>query len=168
MRTCPRFSKCFHVGNFAITVLVLFLSACTGADTESPTATQPVNREWSVNMEVSGGFAGIRQGLTVSSTRRVTVEDHRTNRTTTFLGTDEQIAAIGQLVKTYVESDAISTAKQKPGKCADCFNYTLIAQSNGVTKTSNLDGFPEKDTIEWQLVRAMVPYLKELAPKGKK
>ena len=157
-----------HFRIFAIAILCLILQACTATDPDSTVANQAVDNTWSVNIEISGGFAGVHQNLTVNSSRQVKVEDHRTGKSSTFVAPESEVVEIGKLVETFVRSDTARSGTKKTTQCADCFEYRIQVESKEVTRTAQLSGFPQNNSIEWQLVQMVAPYLKELAPNRKK
>ena len=114
---------------------LLLLSACspTGQNQESATE-QPqdtASPNWSVMLNISGGFAGLMQTLTLDQSGQAIFIDKRKKSRTEKQITREDLQIYADLVKNLADTDHAET---RPDQCRDCINYALDISSDGKLK----------------------------------
>jgi hypothetical protein len=145
----------------------LWITACTADTQKSATQPESVSSVWSVNLLVTGGFAGINRQLTLDSTGRMTIKNRRKNQSWTVQASDKLVQEVGELSKTTAEQD-VEFSSQRPGSdCYDCFNYQLTIKFDSTSKSLDFGGFPQKDSVKWQLVQLLQPHLNQGAIREK-
>lgn len=110
--------------------LILVLAALLVAGCTQPstiTYTPPaLEDDWSVNMTLTGGIAGLMRNIEVKADGSYTVTDKRTGNTATGELTKDELATLEEMISTL----EISTSKN-PSACADCFVYEIEILSGG-------------------------------------
>ncbi len=127
-------------GNWLTPVLVLALalvSACGAARgaPSSPESLPSPEGSWTVQLTQTGGFAGVRLWVEVTSAGKLTATDQRTGRTITQTLPNDALARLRRLV---AQAD-ISGSIKPSTSCADCFLYELVFTSDSGTKRLQAD-----------------------------
>lgn len=117
-------------------ILVLTALLVTGCTQSSDiTYTPPaLEDDWSVNMTLSGGIAGLMQTIEVKADGSYTVADERTGKTASGKLTEDELATLEELISTL----EFSTSRN-PSACADCFVYDIEIVSGGQKIIVNAD-----------------------------
>ena len=114
---------------------MLLISACAPAERsqESATAHQQaaVTTSWSAILNISGGFAGLMQTLTLDQSGQAIFIDKRKKSRTEKQVTREDLQIYADLVKNLADTDRTET---RPDQCRDCINYALDISSDGKLK----------------------------------
>lgn len=141
----------------SLTLVVLAVtSACVLARTGSP-APQPLpspEGSWSLELDQSGGFAGVHLSLQVTSAGQLTATDLRSGRTATQSLSPDTMAELRRLMA----QAAISDVPGKPSSCADCFVYNLTLKSNSGTVQMQADD----STLGNSPAQPLISYLRSL------
>jgi len=123
---------------FQLAVLIL-LSACvpvTPAPTPllTPLATPAANlfcaqpKSWKIDFQRTGGFAGWSQALSISSNGEILATDLRRDQKYTAIASSQTLQSlIGKLAEA-----CPFEAVRPQSVCADCFEYTLSIEMDGV------------------------------------
>lgn len=126
-----------------------------------PPTAEPVctpTSAWSLELKISGGFAGVARSLTVSSRGQLTAVDERSQETATTSLSPQDLADLEPLVCAASQSPA---AARLPA-CNDCFNYVLTI-SDGVTPhTWTWNDISLRDHPAVPLVQALRLWLQDL------
>ena len=114
---------------------IILMSACAPTDQgqESAAAQQqdPVTTSWSAKLNISGGFAGLMQTLTLDQSGQAIFIDKRKKSRTEKQVTREDLQIYADLVKNLADTDRTET---RPDQCRDCINYALDISSDGKLK----------------------------------
>jgi hypothetical protein len=147
----------FNLGRLAFLLMVAgILTSCEANDVESHSASANV-ANWSAELVISGGFAGVHRRLTVNGHGEAHFTDHKTN---THINTElaaKQLYDLAELVKNTPVNE--SPTMGKAPSCRDCYHYELqfeYEQRSG--KRSLMD-----ITINQSNASALITYLKQLA-----
>jgi hypothetical protein len=124
-----------------ILLIGIILSACAGApvNTQAPaplgTPTSHLQsgcnlpKEWAIEFNRSGGFAGFNESLTLDSGGRLTVQSERPAAEIRKTLSNEQVNAVSGLLAEACPFEM----KPNDAGCADCFLYKLDIQMDGRT-----------------------------------
>lgn len=122
-------------------IIVLFVTAASCASMErnarmnKPTDTEAVRQEtshisppakvWKIEYRVSGGFAGIRRTLELSSDGKLIATDLKQKKTVEKSISDKQIASIENLLNTTNYQQTTEARSKLSNRCADCFQHAI-------------------------------------------
>jgi hypothetical protein len=126
-----------------VCLLLLFLTQLLTAC--NPTADHRTESEknWSVTLEISGGFAGIMQTLTLDHTgQAVWVDKKRKTRVEKQLS-EQDLRTYAELIKAL---PVATDTKSEAGSCRDCINYGLRINQAGTLKRRQLDSISLSDS----------------------
>jgi len=138
-------------------IVVAMVWSCTNANLFSPNGDEK-NRQiidgpsgqTVVEMQISGGIAGVNQRLLIDANRYVQFIDQR-GQIETALTTEE----FNRLIALFVEKDFLHMESQYiDGSVADAFYYRLIYRYNGANKQVDTDHFGAPSEL-----RALVDHL---------
>jgi hypothetical protein len=116
-----------------LVLAVLLVAGCT--QRSDITYTPPeLEDEWSVNMTLSGGIAGLMRSIEVKADGSYTVTDERTGNTASGELTEDELAELEEIISTL----EFSTSRN-PSACADCFVYDIEILSGGQKMIVNSD-----------------------------
>jgi hypothetical protein len=119
--------------NFILVLAALLVAGCARSSTN--TYTPPaLEDDWSVNMTLSGGIAGLMRTIEVKADGRYTVADQRAGNTASGELTEDELARLEEMLSTL----EFSTSKN-PSACADCFVYDIEIISGGQKMIVNAD-----------------------------
>jgi len=106
-------------------VIVTVLFGCSKPS--GVTYTPPVlEGDWSVRMNLSGGFDGLLRDIEVKSDGSYVVIDERMKKTSSGDLTETELAKLESLITTLEFS-----VPEFPTGCADCFIYKVEIESGG-------------------------------------
>ena len=80
---------------------------------------------WTIEYEVSGGFAGIRRQLILSGNGRIIASDLKSKRCVEKQAPPEQLVKIADALSKVDFSRLSATGPKFSNHCADCFQHTL-------------------------------------------
>jgi len=120
-----------------IILISMILSACAGASTTEPNplgtptggpaSACSIPSEWTVQLNRSGGIAGVNETMTLDSGGRLTVQSERTSRNIQKTISKDQVNTIAGLLSQACPFEM----KPNDAGCADCFLYKFDIQMNG-------------------------------------
>ena len=118
---------------FILILAALLAASCTRSSTNtySPPA---IEDDWSVNMTLSGGIAGLMRTIEVKADGSFTVTDKRVGNTVSGELTEDELAKLEEMLSSL----KFSTSKN-PSACADCFEYEIEIISGGQKMLVNAD-----------------------------
>ena len=118
-------------------LISIILSACAGAPTTEPNplgtpaggpaSACSVPSEWTIQLNRSGGIAGVNETMTLDSGGRLTVQSERTSRNIQKTISKDQVNTIAGLLSQACPFEM----KPNDAGCADCFLYKFDIQMNG-------------------------------------
>jgi len=130
---------------FAIFVFVAFIWSCANTNLFSPNENEKNQQNLDgpsgntvIEMQITGGFAGVNQQLLVDANRFVQFIDRRgqTGQIETVLSIEE----LNRLIALFIEKDFLHLHPQYfAPNVADAFNYRLIFHYNGARKQVDTD-----------------------------
>jgi hypothetical protein len=107
--------------------LIVCCLACSSRAASAPSPAQRSGDEsWKVTFRMSGGFAGFRRELEVSSSGAATATDEKRRQRVTAQVPGDELLFIGSLVTAAKPSEA-----SRPGSCRDCLEYDIEITSAG-------------------------------------
>lgn len=120
---------------FLLFIPFTVLTACsTGNDSPLGTKTAQPSLEnahqWRVELNVSGGFAGIERQLLINSTGAVIVSDRKLGRHEGNLSV-EQLNELSNLLKALQSAPSQPKVSARPSRCADCVQSRISADIDG-------------------------------------
>ena len=80
---------------------------------------------WTIEYEVSGGFAGIRRQLNLSGNGRIIASDLKRKRRVEQQAPPEQLVKIAEALSKIDLSRLPATGPKLSNRCADCFQHAL-------------------------------------------
>jgi hypothetical protein len=115
------------------------------------TAEPPSAKQWSVNLTVTGGFAGIHKVMELSSDGSYQVTDMRTGENKKSSLSESELNKISTLI------DQIQGGQDPyPSVCADCFIYELTVQKGKETYRLTLDDINLSDSEAAPLIEELM------------
>jgi hypothetical protein len=134
-------------------VISMFFSSCSPLKPVLQPLPSPTSK-WTVELNQSGGIAGVLLSVEVTNDGQLKAEDQRSNRTVTQTLSAQTTAKLNQLV-----SNAILSSRSVPkSACADCFIYDLEIQS----ETSDLHIQADNTTMNESGAAELINYLSKL------
>lgn len=137
-----------------ITALLL-LAACH-APVSTPNSG-PINA-WTVELDVSGGIAGLQRNLQLDHGGQLAVVDHRTDRRVSRILNEAEMAEVHALLQALPEATDTGTNSPRAmpgGRCADCIETRLSVVVDGVhhshTAHSGVSGSSPYDALRQHL-----------------
>jgi len=94
-------------------------------DTSGTVSGKQHSESWEIDYEVSGGFAGIRQQLNMSSDGRLIASDLKRKRRIEQQVSPEQLVKIADALSKIDFPRLQATGPKLSNHCADCFQYVL-------------------------------------------
>jgi hypothetical protein len=112
--------------------LVVLLACCTLGACKTVEAVTPLQATLSgqVEFSVSGGFAGIRQSLTVDGTGLIVARDDRRGKVARGQLDPVRLAEIWAVFMK-INPEAGATTQRSDARCMDCFQYTIMSTAGG-------------------------------------
>ncbi|MDX5151287.1 MAG: hypothetical protein R3188_02335 [Acidiferrobacterales bacterium] len=146
--------------SFLVSITILII-ACSKVENGSVDAGLDSVATWSVQLSVSGGFAGVRQQLEVNQNGRVIAVDEKFDKTITSILGSEDFTQIRKLVEWRTSTLSSSPEKLRGADCIDCFIYTLVSTLDGKKVSKQYGGLNLVDEHERQLIRILSKVLHE-------
>ena len=140
-----------------VLLTLMSLSACGPARTFPPPAPTP-DRDWTMTLSQTGGFAGVHYVIRVTSAGGVQAEDQRTGRSATLRLSLGEVAELDGLRQSLPSQQT----RRLPSACADCFIYELEI----VSKTEVLRVLADDTTLSDSGSGALINYLLELRDRA--
>ena len=135
-------------------LLSLFdLSACGGAHAFPPSEPTP-DRDWTMKLTQTGGFAGVHFVIQVTSAGEMQAEDQRTGRTATLYLQPSELSELDSLRQALMAQPV----PRPPSACADCFIYDLQIES----KTGAIRVLVDDTTLASSGAQALIEHLRQL------
>ena len=151
------------VNHSRIGILVAGFLVCSAISQGSARAGPEPNNEqgdWRVELCASGGFAGIRRCIRVSSGGELTVIDRKSGKTVTRTACAKTLDKITGLLQQAGRNDQRSDPVQ-PQRCNDCIQYKLIVRQNGMSRTINVNTLSLGASPFGDLIGYLSPILNE-------
>jgi len=133
--------------SFILLLAAAFVWSCSNANLFSSNDDEKLERtpdgpsgQTIIEMQISGGIAGVNQQLLIDANRYVQFIDQRgqAGQIETVLPADE----LNRLIKLFVEKDFLHMQPQYlDGRVADAFNYRVIYRYSGANKQVETDYF---------------------------
>jgi len=136
-------------------VAIGLLSSCEPQKEESIVLSPEVTN-WSAELLITGGFAGVHQRLSVNGRGEAQFTDHRTNTQISAILTAKQLYDLANLVKNTPENEA---QMGKTPRCNDCFQYGLTFQYQQHSGRRSLMDL----TVNQSNASALINYLRQLS-----
>jgi hypothetical protein len=154
--------------------LLLFLIACTALSHVESCAAADRSRDgvattrasWKIEYELSGGFAGVRKKLTLSSSGALQAVDERMNKTIEAAATPAQLADVEEALAK-IGTSGTATRPSFGSRCADCFQHNVVVIRSDKELRFAFDDVSLKDAEQASLVRVLSSLLNQtLAQSG--
>ena len=100
---------------------------------------------WTINYEVSGGFAGIRRQLNVSNDGSFVASDLKRKRRVEQQASPEQIVKIADALSKIDFAQLPAMEPKLSSRCADCFHHKLTVTKDDQPHKLNFDDTTLKD-----------------------
>ena len=143
--------------SYILTIISLFylVSGCnsTAHDTNNSEAN------WSITLNISGGFAGIMQTVNLDQTGKAILVDNKLKLKVEKQVTKQELQTYVKLVKNLPD---IPDTKAKPGQCRDCFNYSLVAIYADTQKRRVVDSMAITESDAKELITKLTVLAKEM------
>jgi len=114
-----------------VLALALLLVACQAINIPLKSTPQKENesqnRNWEVELSITGGFAGVQKRIKISSGGEVSISDENNNLQAQEQLSKEEIDRFSKLVDEIKGLQVMSN----PPECADCFQYDLNVKVDG-------------------------------------
>lgn len=116
---------------YCATLLIFFLAGCSTGDSEpGPSVPREASLGGHVLFRVDGGFAGVRQTLSIDDSGLAVARDERRG-TETRRRLDAARLAELRTAFANVDDRERPPARRPPGRCPDCLQFTLAATVDG-------------------------------------
>jgi len=120
---------------------------------------------WEIEYEISGGFAGIRRQLKLSSDGRLLVTDLKQKKHIEQQASSEQLAEIANILAKIDFARSPETLPQFSNRCADCFQHVLTAVVRGQRYTLRFNDITLKDSECAPLTRLLLSMVNQALVK---
>jgi hypothetical protein len=145
-------------GLVVLMLLSLFgLSGCGTERTFPPPAPTP-DRDWTMRLTQTGGFAGVHLVIHVTSAGEMRVQDQRTGRAATLRLPPGELSELDSLRQALTAPQT----PRLPSACADCFIYDLEIESN----TGLIRLQADDTTLAASGAQALIEHLRELRDRA--
>jgi len=140
-----------------IVASALLLASCSSVGQKpSPSSAKPANlfqtTTWKVDLQLSGGFAGLDRALTLSSNGELTVEDRNQRSRVAKQATAQELDQIATLVAKIKSLPAIPRGDSR---CRDCLSYNISVDVDGERFSALLDDMTLPGSGLEELARAL-------------
>jgi hypothetical protein len=134
-------------------ILAFLLAACVPALSrpDAPQALPSPAGDWMLKLTQTGGFAGVKLHVQVSSDGSLTADDQRTGRQVSQTLPPEIVAQIASQVGPLLQATPVPAR----AGCADCFLYRLEFTSEGKTASLEADDTTLSDSGAADLVKLL-------------
>lgn len=135
----------------SLLVSVVVVACAITVDAErAPWGMQATAGDWTIELTLSGGIAGMMRRVTVTSKGEAQVRDLRRDKQVHTRLSPERAAEFGALSKHIGDADSERPAFMS--RCADCVNYELTVFDGDVTRQRRFDSrdlgnFPYRDLV---------------------
>ena len=136
-------------------IAIGMLSSCETQKEES-VVIPPEMANWSAELLITGGFAGVHQRLSVNGRGEAQFTDRKTDTRISAILTAQQLHELANLVKNTPVNE--SKMGKKPN-CNDCFQYGLTFQYQQDNGRRNLIDL----TVGQSNASALINYLRQLS-----
>ena len=155
--------RSFH--RLFVAVVAALVCGCTSA-TPTPGSEQPGTEKehWRIELVVSGGFAGVNKYIEVDSSGKARAMDRKRGLDRESRATPQMVARLGQLVNELFSTPPLLEQKPK-NRCYDCFEYRLTTNMATKTRNEKISGYPQNNSVKWQLIQTLVPFMEEVLTK---
>jgi hypothetical protein len=158
---------------FALLVISIILSACGRSTPEQlplpspkplPTQQQAsgLTGIWAVDMQLSGGIAGLSRSIEINSSGAVVAKDDRTGKTAKRQLTSDELAQF----KALVNSASLKPASGTPTGCADCFIYSIKITSSSGDFSAQFDDVDLPDSGMSPVVKYLMGLVNSMLANG--
>jgi hypothetical protein len=143
-----------------VVLMLLSLFGLSGCGTERtfPPPVPTPDRDWTMRLTQTGGFAGVHLVIQVTSAGVMKVEDQRTARTATLNLPPGELTELDSLRQAF----ATPQTPRLPSACADCFIYDLEIESN----TGLIRVQADDTTLVASGAEALIQHLRELRDRA--
>jgi hypothetical protein len=126
--------------------MIVLLTSCNSLPESSPPG-----ESWRINMQMSGGLAGVSCSIVVTSLGEATASDIKKNQTVSFQLSEDELGVLFGLIKNLPEAWVMDDKN-----CNDCFEYTLFITRDGKEFSASLNDLERADTDLDPLIKALV------------
>ena len=139
------------------------LVACSSSQQISAAETAAsAEKIWSVEIELSGGIAGIEQQILLDNTGRLTSINNKSGKRLGARADASLMAYAGEWVKARPLATTNQPLHNLPIGCADCINYNINIVSNGRRLIIRLNTLSLKSSPYGDLVKRMIVATQQL------
>jgi hypothetical protein len=140
---------------FFVGFALFLLSACNPT---TPQADQAAT-DWSITLDISGGFAGLMQTLTLDQSGQGVLIDQRKKSRIEKQVTGQDLRTYAELVKNLADA---SHAKSLPDQCRDCINYSLTVRYDSTVKRRAVNNLTLADSDAKQLLTRLMSLVTQM------
>ena len=146
---------------FVLVILsaIYLLAACSPTAPGSNPDSHSTEVSWSITLNISGGFAGIMQTISLDQTGKALLVDNKLKSKVEKQVTKQELQTYVKLVKNLPD---IPDTKAKPGQCRDCFNYSLVAIYAETQKRRVVDSMAITESDAKELISKLTMLAKEM------
>ncbi len=140
----------------------MFISAC-GSAQMAPDVRDPAlvaDSNWTIELVVSGGFAGIVQSLQVSDDGTLIAQDKKRDVLKISHLSARELDQLEKLLSTLEFTEKQDTAPRFGQKCADCMHYRLRLTRDDRHHSVEFNSLELSKLPYAQLLRALVEMLR--------
>lgn len=131
--------------------------ACKAVETVAPLQTTPGGQ---VEFSVSGGFAGIRQSLTVDGTGLIVARDDKRGKVVRGQLDPARLAEIWAVFMK-INPEAGATTQRLDARCKDCFQYTIMSTAGGRRHRASVSSAALSASPYGEVVKSLSQILRE-------
>jgi hypothetical protein len=114
-----------------------------------------------VELAISGGFAGVKQLISLDSTGQLQASDRKRNVTITKQAPDSLVAEVGKLIIKGTSQHTEKLKRKRSTDCRDCFEYRLTITTDNKLTTARISGLPTNDSAHWALVQLLASHMEK-------
>jgi hypothetical protein len=155
-------SRLAERNRLAVLLTCCAIGACKVVESAPPSHPTLNGR---IEFSVGGGFAGVRQGLTIDDAGVIDAHDEKRGTTVRAQLAPERLAAIRAAFQK-IEPDA-AVAHPPGARCADCFRYSIRATVGGRSHAVAVSSVTVQASHYGEIVSALAQILRETLSRTK-
>ncbi len=121
----------------------------------------PVDKGWIIELQISGGFAGTMQNISVDSGGILIISDLKLNKTVRKKLNNKELDKLSGLIGPLKNLQTRQTVTNLGGFCADCFQYKVSIRWQNSQALVSLNDI----NLEQSLYKNTVLFLREISAK---
>lgn len=148
-----------------VIILLMLLAPCYGCAPMDNRSQAPAPSfalvTWEIDLGISGGIAGIRLHLKVTSSGLLLAQDMKQGKRVERKARPEQIREITGMLSRLGPGKDGNSLRGLPGRCRDCFQYDLAISVDGRHQRMAMHSTAVRDSRQAELIGVLSALLRE-------